>query len=204
MAFFEQLFPPEISVGMTGGPRFMNSKAYTLSGRRYTNRDALYPLHDYSLAQPSMREDLFERLRAFFWVVGGDADAFRFKDWADYRCTLANSGATLVAGSTWQLARLYRAGSRTYTRPIAKPVAGARIWRTRAGVVSDVTAGTTLDTTTGRFDVTGHEAGDTYAWQGEFHVPAAFKDPAATWRWLGERGSAQMQWPSLEIEEVRL
>lgn len=204
MAFFEELFPPEISVGMTGGPRFQTSKAYTGTGRRFTNRESIYPLHDYSLGNPAMRDDLFERLRAFFWVVGGDADAFRFKDWSDFRATQSSSGATLVTGSTYQLARLYRFGSRTFTRPIVKPVAGARIWRTRSGAASDVTAATTLDTTTGRFDVTGHVAGDTYAWVGEFHVPAAFKDPAATWRWLGEQGSARMQWPSLEVEEVRL
>lgn len=189
---------------MTGGPRFINSKAYMASGQRDTNREAIYPLHEYSLGNPAMREDMFERLRSFFWVVGGDADAFRFKDWSDFKATLANSGATLVAGSTYQITRLYRFGPRTFTRPIQKPVAGARIWRTRGGVPTDITGTSTLDTTTGRVTVAGHLAGDTYSWVGEFHVPAAFKDPAAVWRWLGERGSAQMQWPSLEVEEVRV
>lgn len=203
MAFFEELFPTDISANMVGGPAFKTSKAYTGTGRRHTNRDALYPLHQFTLAHPPQFADQFERLRAFFWVVGGDADAFRFKDWSDHRATLANSGATLVAGSTYQLTRLYVYGSRTFTRPIVKPVAGARIWRTRSGVASDVTASTTLDTTTGRFDVTGHLAGDTYAWAGEFHIPAAFRDPAAAFRVIGTSAMIT-EWPSLEIEEVRL
>jgi uncharacterized protein (TIGR02217 family) len=203
MAFFEELFPPDISANMVGGPRFANGKAYMPAGQRITNREALYPLHEYTLAHPVQFGAEFESLRAFFWVVGGDADAFRFKDWSDYRATLANSGATEISAGLYQLARLYRFGSRTFTRPIAKPVAGARIWRTRSGVAADVTASTTLDTTTGRFNVTGHLAGDTYAWAGEFHIPAAFRDPAAAFRVLGT--SAMLtEWPSLEIEEVRL
>lgn len=203
MAFFEELFPPEISVGMTGGPRFMTSKAYTQAGHRHTNRIALHPLHEYSLSQPSMRQDLFDRLRAFFWVVGGDADAFRFKDWSDHRCNLAQGGTTEVSAGVYQLHKVYSYGARSAVRTITKPVAGARIYRTRSAVVTDITATSTLDTTTGRVTVTGHLAGDTYAWAGEFHIPAAFKDPAAVWRWLGEAGSANMAWPSLEVEEVR-
>lgn len=203
MAFFEELFPPEISVGMTGGPRFINSKAYTQSGHRHTNRLALHPLHEYSLAQPSMRDELFDRLRAFFWVVGGDADAFRFKDWSDYRCSQANGITTEVSASVYQLHKAYTYGARTSVRPISKPVAGARIYRTRTGVVTDITAASTLDTTTGRVTVVDHLAGDTYGWAGEFHVPVAFRDSGAVWQWLGNSGSANMAWPSLEVEEVR-
>lgn len=203
MAFFEELFPPDISSNMVGGPAFKTSKAYTQTGRRFTNRDALYPLHRFTLAHPPRLADQFERLREFFWVVGGDADAFRFKDWGDFRATLANSGSTEISAGLYQLARVYRYGSRTFTRPITKPVAGARIWRTRASVSTDVTADTTLDTTTGQFNVTGHAAGDTYAWVGEFHIPAAFVDAAAAFRLIGTSAFIT-EWPSLEIEEVRL
>lgn len=202
MAFFEELFPPDISSNMVGGPAFINSKAYTQSGHRHTNRLAQYPLHTFTLAHPPQLADQFDRLRAFFWVVGGDADAFRFKDWSDYRCTLAQGGTTEVSAGVYQLHKVYSYGARSAVRPITKPVAGARIWRTRAAVATDITATSTLDTTTGRVTVTGHLAGDTYDWAGEFHLPAAFKDPAAAFRVLGTSAMIT-EWPSLEVEEVR-
>lgn len=205
MAFFEELFPPEISAGMSGGPRFRNSKAYMLTGQRITNREAVYPLHEYSLATPPRSEALFNRLRSFFWVVGGDADAFRFRDWADYKAELSNTSTTLVSAGVYQLNRIYVYGARTFTRPIYKPVTGARIWRTRSGVQTDITATSTLDTTTGRVTVTGHVAGDTYQWVGRFDVPAAFRDPAAVFRLVnGCTDRERLEWPSIEIEEVRL
>ena len=75
MAFFEELFPPRISRDAEGGPRFINSKAYSASGQRITNREAKYPLHEYTIAHPPRSQEDFEALRAFFYVVGGDADA---------------------------------------------------------------------------------------------------------------------------------
>ena len=203
MAFFEQQFPPRISTGMSGGPRFLTDKAFTAGGQRTTNRRSQYPLHEYSLSQPIRDGALFTELRAFFYVVGGDADGFRFKDWSDYQSTQANASATLITGSVYQLNKLYTFGSRTFTRPIYKPVAGAQVFRTRAAVVTDITGTTAVDLTTGRATVTGHTSGDTYAWAGQFDVPAAFRDPAAVFQVLG--GSRMLtEWPSIEIEEIRL
>lgn len=204
MAFFEELFPAEISANMTGGPRFVTSKAYMASGQRDTNREALYPLHEFSLAHPVQDRHSFEALRAFFWVVGGDADAFRFKDWSDHLATTANTSTTLVSTGVYQLNRVYSYGARSFTRPIQKPVAGARIWRTRGGVPADITGTSTLDATTGRVTVTGHVAGDIYTWAGEFHIPAAFKDPAAVFRVLGSGDRMLTEWPGIEVEEVRV
>lgn len=204
MAFFEHRFPERISKDAVGGPRFITSKAYTSSGQRQTNRMATYPLHQYNIDHPVKTAADFEELRAFFYVVGGDADAFRFKDWADFRATQANTAATLVTGTTYQLARTYAVGARTFVRPIYKPNAGVLVYRNRSGVVADVTAACAVDTTTGRMTVnTGHVAGDTYTWAGTFDVPAAFKDPAAMWRLLGTP-NALMEWAGIELEEVRL
>lgn len=203
MAFFEQRFPERISRNALGGPRFFNSKAYTVSGQRNTNRNATYPLHQYTIDHPVKAAEDFEALRAFFYVVGGDADAFRFKDWSDHRATQANSSATLLTGSTYQLNRLYTFGSRTFVRPIYKPVndGALKLWRTRSAVVSEATV--TPDYTTGQVDVLGHVSGDTYTWSGTFDVPVAFKDPAAMWRLLGTP-NLLTDWTGIELEEVRL
>ena len=202
MAFFEAQFPPDISRDMEGGPRFLTSKAYMAGGQRITNRTAAYPLHDFSLAQPPRTGALFEQLRAFFWVVGGDADAFRFKDWSDYIATQANTSATLITPGVYQLNRIYTFGARTFTRPIYKPVAGAQVFRTRAAVVTNITGTTTVNNATGQITVTGHTAGDAYAWAGQFDIPAAFKDAGAVFRVLG---GPQMltEWSGIGVEEVR-
>ncbi len=202
MAFFEQQFPPRISADMSGGPRFLTSKAYTAGGQRITNRIDPYPVHDFVLAQPPRSGAQFEELRAFFWVVGGDADGFRLKDWSDYLATQANTSTTLVAADVYQLNRIYTFGSRTFTRPIYKPVSGVKVFRTRAGSTSDVTATTSVDTTTGQITVSSHMSGDVYTWSGQFDIPAAFKDPAAVFRVLG--GSTMItEWSSIGIEEIR-
>ena len=203
MPFFEQQFPPCISTNMSGGPRFLTDKSYTAGGQRITNRRSQYPLHEYSLAHPIRDGALFEQLRAFFYVVGGDADGFRFKDWSDYKALPAQTSATLITGSVYQLNKLYTFGARTFTRPIFKPITGAQIFRTRGGATTNITGASTLVLATGRVTVTGHSAGDAYSWAGEFDIPAAFRDPGAVFQVLG--GPRMLtEWPSIEIEEVRL
>lgn len=203
MAFFEQLFPPEISRDAEGGPRFLTSKAYGSSGQRVANREAAYPLHEYRVAHPPKTQAEFESLRAFFYVVGGDADAFRFKDWSDFLATLANTTLKAVAGeaNAWQLCRTYSFGTRMFVRPIYKPVAGAQVSRVRGGVLTVLPYAP--DPSTGRVAIAGHQAGDAYVWTGEFHVPVAFKDPAAMWQVIGGEGLIT-HWTSIELEEVRL
>ena len=201
MAFFEELFPARISRDAEGGPRFITSKAYSTAGQRITNREATYPLHEYTIAHPPRSQEDFEALRAFFYVVGGDADAFRFKDWSDYRATRQCSNLTLVSGAEFQLNRLYTFGTRTFVRPIYKPMEGAVVWRNRGGVWSQAVA--VVDSSTGKATVSGHAVGDNYAWEGMFHVPVAFKDPAAMWKVLGGP-KLITEWTGIELEEVRL
>jgi uncharacterized protein (TIGR02217 family) len=201
MAFFEALFPPRISANAQGGPRFITEKAYTASGRRSTNRLAALPLADYAIDHPVREAADFEELRAFFYVVGGDADGFRFKDWSDFVLTDANSRLDLVSGTTWQIERLYTFGARTLARPIQKPVAGAVVHRLRGMTHSTVT--TTVDSTTGQCVIGDHVDGDTYTAVGQFHVPVAFKDPKAVWKFIGgSRGLTE--WTGIDLEEFRL
>ncbi|WP_101048673.1 DUF2460 domain-containing protein [Macromonas nakdongensis] len=204
MAFFEHRFPERISREAVCGPRFANGKAYMPGGQRQTNRMAAYPLQQYTIDQPLRSAAEFEQLRAFFYVVGGDADAFRFKDWSDYRASLDNTSTTLVTGTTYQLNRIYPMGVRTFVRPIYKPNTGLRVYRTRSGATTDITDTCAVDTTTGRVTVnTGHASGDVYRWVGTFDVPVAFKDPSAAWRLRGGPRML-MEWTNIELEEVRL
>lgn len=203
MAFFEEVFPERISNNMTGGPRFKTRKGNTEGGQRYVNQDDPYPVHDYLLNHPVRSGEDFEQLRAFFFVVGGDRDGFRFKDWSDYRATQQNSRLTLVSGAIYQLNRIYVFGSRTFVRPIQKPVAGLQVFRTRSGSTTNITGSSVVDTTTGRVTVSGHVSGDAYTWSGEFHVPVAFKDPQAVFNVIGTPRMLT-EWPNIELEEFRV
>lgn len=203
MSFFEARFPEHISLGAEGGPRFITSKAYMQGGQRITNREATHPLHEYSIAHPVKDLDDFESLRAFFYVVGGDADGFRFKDWSDFRATQANTSLSLVSSNIYQLNRLYIYGARTYVRPIYKPVNPIQVYRTRAGNTTLLTSDASVNYTTGQVTISNHVSGDTYRWVGEFDVPVAFKDPAAMWRLLGTPDEL-VEWPSIELEEIRV
>lgn len=201
MAFFEELFPPRYSANAQAVPRFINEKAYTASGRRSTNRLAELPLYDYIIDHPVREAQDFEELRSFFWVVGGDADGFRFKDWSDYLLTPENSRLAPVSGATWQVQRVYKFGSRSCYRPIFKPVEGVVVTRIRGGTPSIVE--TAVDSTSGLCEISGHIDGDTYTSEGQFHVPVAFKDPKAVWRFLGgSRGLTE--WAGIDLEEFRL
>lgn len=202
MAFFEDRFPPCISAEMSGGPRFFTNKAYMVGGQRISNRLTQYPLHRYSMSQPPQTQEEFDDLRAFFYVVGGDADGFRYKDWSDFEVSPEVSSTTLLSTDVYQLNKIYEFGARTFTRPIYKPVAGVQVFRTRSGSTTNITGTTTIDFSTGRITVTGHVALDVYTWSGEFDVPAAFLDPAAVFRAV-QTLPILTEWQNLEIEEIR-
>jgi uncharacterized protein (TIGR02217 family) len=210
MAFFEALFPPEYSANAQGGPRFFTTKAGA-NGRRVANLDDPYPVHDYTFNKPPETKQQFEDVRNFFYVVGGDADGFRFKDWNDYQLTQNNSTLVLITGTTWQITRLYEFGSRTFQRPIYK-ISGStfgdptiKIYRTRSTVrtLLTITTDYSINLNTGVVTLVAHVAGDTYDCEGVFHVPCAFRDPAAVWTFLGT-SKMLTEWSGIELEEFRL
>lgn len=203
MAFFEQQLSPRITNGARGGPQWSTTVARSAGGRRSTNRNWAYPLHRYDVSQGLRTVADFEELRAFFYLVAGQADGFRFKDWTDYRCTQANSRCTLISGSQYQLQRVYALGGREFLRRIQKPVAGTvTVYRTRSGATSAAVA--TVDATTGIATISGHLAGDTYTWAGEFDVPVAFTADVADIEAIRGQGQLYASWAGISVEEIRL
>ena len=90
-----------------------------------------------------------------------------------------------------------------FLRRIQKPTAGAIVYRTRAGSVATATA--TVDTSTGIATITGHVAGDTYTWAGEFDVPVTFTDDA----WVQQLEAMNIDgavstMPAINVEEIVL
>lgn len=209
MAFYNQLFPPCIGRNMEAGPGYIADQAWSLSGQRAFNLYDPAPLREYLLNVPVRRGEEFDELVAFFLATRG-LDPFLFKDWSDYEATRQNTDAVLVSGSTYQLRRVYVAPSRTVSRPIYKIATPAllpgaltfKLWRTRSGASTDITATSTIDYAKGTATVVSHTAGDTYSWEGEFFVPVYFSDPKAVWRVLGNPNMLT-EWSSLSLRESR-
>ena len=111
-----------------------------------------------------------------------------------------------MSTDVYQLQRLYVFGSRTFTRPIYKPVSGkVTVFRTRSGTTTTITP-SIIDLTLGRVTVTGHVGGDTYSWTGEFDVPVAFTSDMMEAVIENKNGGG---FPhhlafSIQVEEIRL
>ncbi len=203
MAFFEQRFPECISINAKGGPVFSTTVAAS-AGRRFANRNWAYPKHRYNVGHVARDDADFALLRDFFLVVAGRADGFRYKDYGDYKVTQAQGRLDLISGNNYQMVRVYTVGARSFVRRITKPVsASTKVFRTRASVVTDITTtdGGARDATKGAVTITNHQAGDTYAWSGEFDVPVAFASDEAAFTLLG--GPTMLtEWPDITLEEI--
>ena len=209
MAFFEELFPVKVSINAQAGPMFDSSVAES-GGRRVVNLNDPYPTQMYSISQPVKESAEFEAVRNFFYVVGGNVDGFRLKDWSDYRLVQGNNTLQLLTGSIWQILRTYTYGPRTLARAIYK-VSGSSfgdpdllVYRTRSAVRTALAnpADYTVDLNTGQVTINGHVSGDTYDCEGVFHVPVSFVDPRAIWTYLGtSRGLTE--WSGIELKEFQ-
>lgn len=169
-------FPEDISRGVTFGPEFVTAIGFVPGGAEQRNRVRSRALCVGECAHGLKSQAQLDVLIAFFRSVGGRWAGFRFKDWSDFQVAKANSYATLVSGSIYQLGKLYQSAiGFSESRDITKPVAGTvSVFRTRSAVETDITGATTIDATTGRITVTGHVAGDVYTWSGQFDVPCRF------------------------------
>jgi uncharacterized protein (TIGR02217 family) len=135
MAFFEAEFPRAIEFEQDGGPAFNTYVFTTQSGQDTTNRNWAGTRGEYTASvvaaeDPTGTSAAFaEAVRAFFMLLGGKADPFRYFDPID---NSAGSYAgkpsepmVVVPGTSnlqWQLTKTYSLGGRTYQRAITKPI----------------------------------------------------------------------------------
>lgn len=205
MAFFEQRLPDKFSFGAKGGPVFSTTAKKTQGGQRYANRNWLYPIQAYDISNAIRNETDFQELRAFFYVVGGQGDGFRFRAPDDFKASIAEGQMSLIGGSVYQLLKAYVAGSRTFLRPIYKPASDFPLtaYRTRSSVQSVISP--TIDYSTGQVTVSGHVSGDTYQWAGPFDIPVAFTNDKMDVELTARNGGGLLlTWPDVTVEEFRL
>mgnify|MGYP000617870360 CR=1 FL=1 len=191
-------FPDDISQGVSFGPEFVTQVAHVSGGAEQRNRVRQRALCVGECAHGVKSQAQLDVLIEFFRSMGGQYAGFRFKDWADFQCTVARGTMTLISGSIYQLNKKYQSAvGFSELRTIYKPVIGTlAIFRNGA---TDITGASTIDTTTGQVTVTGHTPGDVYTWSGQFDVPCRF----ATDRMATRIQDYQIySWDQIPIQEL--
>ena len=180
MAFLEQ----RISDRITAATSFeiehpSRLKTYAQGGRLSQQFGNSPPRHKVNLANGVKTQAQFQSLvDAFYIVLFTPYVGLRVKNWQDYQATKTNSQLTQHAASPteWQLQRKHSFGGITFLRDITKPCTTPApvIYRTRSAVETVATA--SIDYTSGIAAISGHVAGDTYTWVGEFDLPMTFSE----------------------------
>lgn len=134
MSFHEVRFPANLSFGSVGGPERRTDIVTLANGFEERNTPWAHSRRRYD-AGVSMRSlDDVELLIAFFEARRGQMFGFRWKDWSDYKSSVASGtpafdnqriGTGDGVTKVFSLVKTYRSGMQTYLRPIRKPVAGS-------------------------------------------------------------------------------
>ncbi|SLN46045.1 hypothetical protein AQS8620_01895 [Aquimixticola soesokkakensis] len=133
MGFHEVRFPANLSFGSVGGPERRTEIVTLANGFEERNTPWAHSRRRYDAGLGMRSLDDIEQMIAFFEARQGQLYGFRWKDWADYKTSIASGivshedqDIALGDGVTtaFQLIKNYTSGSVTYARPIAKPVLG--------------------------------------------------------------------------------
>ncbi len=125
-------FPPKISLGAVGGPRFKTSLAVMASGAESRVQEWETERGEWTVSHSVKRPIQAAELFAFVRVVGkGMANTFRFKDWPDFICEQGDGFFVDTDDSppVKQMVKRYTflgidSTPYTYDRIICKPITG--------------------------------------------------------------------------------
>lgn len=212
-SFHEIQFPPSISQGAVGGPRFSTSIIGLSSGDEHRNINWSKRRGEWDVAYGLRTQEQIEALLDFFHARFGKAYGFRFKDWSDYRVPRwRNFPGDMFAMPVWlttngttnsfQLTKTYTDSGGTFTRLIQKPVAG-QVFLLNNGAQMVSPGDFTVDTTTGIVTIsaaiaatTGHQI----AGACEFDVPVRFDTDDMK---LNVTTTENYSWGPIPITEIR-
>ena len=133
MNFHEVRFPTNLSFGSVGGPERRTEIVTLANGFEERNSPWAHARRRYDAGVGVRSLDDIETLIAFFEARQGQLYGFRWKDWSDYKSSIASKdigfedqviGTGDGAVVDFQLVKNYRSGLQSYARPITKPVQG--------------------------------------------------------------------------------
>jgi len=120
--FHDVQFPTSISYGAVGGPKFNTVITSTKSGWESRNIAWSETRAEYDVSHAIKDQDDLDSLLDFFYARFGQAFAFRFKDWTDYRIVAEGLGAGDGIKVTFDIQKQYDSGGFVFNRRIFKPV----------------------------------------------------------------------------------
>ncbi len=210
MDYVDIAFPDEIAMGAQSAVQWQTSIAMAAGGSVSANQDWEDPLHPFDVGFAIRTVSDFAAVKAHFMAVRGRAKAFPFKDYTDFTVLQAEGklldadGVAPTADGTFYLFKRY-GSTGSFDRRIRRPDATPVIYRTRAAVTSVITPTITL--AGGSVALTGHVAGDTYAWAGTFKLACRYDTdrlPAVIVNREGSPGGELLvQCSGLPVVEVR-
>lgn len=205
MAYLDVPFPDRIAFGAERVPEWSTLLAQNAAGYSFANQNWVNALHSFDVSLAVRVASDYRTVLDHFHEVRGRAYVFPFKDFLDFQTSATDGVATLISGSDYQLGKLY-GSTNPYTRKITRPVSGTcTVYRTRSAVQTTITP--TVDYNTGQITVSGHVAGDTYQWAGEFRVPVRYMadrlPAAAINKQPGVAGELIVDCPSILLGEER-
>lgn len=133
MNFHEIRFPTSLSFGALGGPERRTEVVTLANGYEERNTPWAHSRRRYDAGMGLRSLDDVEVLVAFFEARQGQMFGFRWKDWSDYKSSVASrapdgSDQLIAMGdeatSQFQIIKRYGSGAQVYERPITKLVAG--------------------------------------------------------------------------------
>lgn len=134
MAFHEVRFPANLSFGSLGGPERRTEIVTLANGHEERNTPWSQSRRRYDAGLGLRSLDDVEALIAFFEARQGMLHGFRWKDWADFKSSLASREVSPLdqplgngdgVQRVFQLAKTYRSGGVAARREISKPVGGS-------------------------------------------------------------------------------
>lgn len=183
MAFHEIRFPLSIALGASGGPERRTEIVMLGSGREERNSPWAMSRRRYNAGLGLKKLDDIHELIAFFEARHGRLHGFRWRDRADWKSGTPSADVTpldqtLGEGDServsFALVKTYVSGEASYTREIAKPVAGS-VRVALDGVEKDEGSDFTLDPATGMVTFATAPGTNVSVTAGfEFDVPARF------------------------------
>ena len=128
MSFHDVRFPPRISYGAVGGPRFSTTVQILNSGHEQRNMNWAHARREYSVDISPSRGQEWEQILNFFHARRGRAYAFRLKDFSDFRLKDGPVGTGNGARQDFQIVKIYQdegEAAPSYTRSLTKIVSGS-------------------------------------------------------------------------------
>lgn len=143
MSRFVDEYLPDCVAGypVYASPRFSTDIAVVDSGREQVNRRWMHPLHRYTLPEVVRSMQIFNAVRAHWFVMGGPAKIFPFRDPFDFASVDLESPTEVPVISVndqvlgvgdglrvdFQIIKEYVSGTSTYARDIYLPVTSSVI-----------------------------------------------------------------------------